>query len=382
LTAKQAAFEIGQVAQKYYVKELSTYSKSYLERIPRLVQQMKQQYALEGEQFLTNTIAQRKYMKAILDTSPYVNGIYFASAQGDMNSLQIIDGTILAGVVANNVLNTYTVDTTLQTVNLVSTSSYVPSAQAWYITSLTGKPFPTITHSLANSTMWNNITVVGNNVTVMCSIAYRNTSTKAVIGVLNVQLSLTGLSNYLAARDTSSRQFIVDRQGYIVATSNGEVSTTINGTTNRVLATQQSSVGVKESVKEAIRLYGELASITDTKYFYYFDSNNKYWSVEFSCIEDGSLSWIVFTAMPYQQVFKVVTDGSLYSIIGTVLAVFVSVVIATVIGCSISRSLNDHGYAKRLITPESPELHELKPYGDTQGISPLNVSFFFIFLIQ
>ncbi|GAB4460358.1 MAG: hypothetical protein OHK0037_07530 [Elainellaceae cyanobacterium] len=327
----------------------------------------------------------RRYLYMRLQQFPTVSYISFGGEQAEYAG---------AGRKANG---TVVVETTDQTTNFVNTITqadaagnptrrgvetypeYDPRTRPWYRNAkAAGKP------------VWNNIYqyYIEANLGISTSRPYFDEA-GVFRGVISTDLYLTGISNFLDSLSIgkSGETFILDRTGYIVASSTGEQPFTEAGTdgnAERLQAVDSQVPLIRDTSQFLIDRFGDLAQIQTAQQLD-FKSNRQREFVEVLPFSDGrGLDWLIVVVVPESDFMAQIQANTRNTILLCLLALAIASILGFLTAQWITRPIRRLGTATQAIassdldqTVTATGIQEIETLADsfTQMAQQLKLSF-------
>ena len=303
--------------------------KSYL-NTPQLIVKLKQN-SIKNEQLNPNDFSRLEQdFWSTIRLFDSVRAIYLGNETGKFIYGNREDGNFYSKEVINAPdRQTYILDARGQRKKLIETDEYDPRTRPWYVKTLA-----------ARENNWSEIyTFTGGELGITAAGLLQD-SRGNTQGIVGVDLILSGINRFLQSIDISDRGqvFILERNGYLVATSTGEEPFTYDPVTKQ------------EQRLKAIDSQNKLVSATVkhiASYFISLERVNRLQQLEFRLGRDNQLvqilpyrdklglDWLIVVVMPESDFMGEIENNTR----NTVLLCILALAIATVLGVYTSRKI-------------------------------------------
>ena len=313
--------------------EVTTGVKQHLEsylQTPQLIVQLKQNSIRNEQLEITNFLKVQQDFWSTIQLFDSVRAIYLGNKAGKF-IYGNREGDIFYSKEVINVpeRTTYTLDRLGQRKELIRTDEYDPRMRPWYTNTL---------KTQANN--WSEIyTFTGGELGITAAGLLKD-SQGNVRGIVGVDLVLSGINRFLQSIEVSenSQVFILERNGYLVATSANETPYIYDPVTEkkqRLKAIASRNQLVRETTKYI------------TKYFYSLDRVNRLKQLEFKLNsknqlvqivpyhDELGLDWLIVVVMPEADFMAEIENNTRNTIWVCILAL----AIATILGIYTSRKI-------------------------------------------
>lgn len=215
---------------------------------------------------------------------------------------------------------------------LVTVPGFDSRKRPWYINAVN-----------KGNAAWSEIYVLftGGDMAITASRAVYDERQK-LLGVVAVDLFLSQIGNYLAELDVgkTGQSFIMDRSGFLVATSTGEkpyVTTASAGATSyhRIEAGKSSVALTRRAAEALVEQFGEYKNVLTQRQFE-FDIDGKRQLAEVTPFHDRfGLDWLIVTVIPEDDFMAQINVGNRI----TIILVLIVLIIALLMSIFISRKI-------------------------------------------
>ncbi|MEL7037568.1 MAG: cache and HAMP domain-containing protein [Cyanobacteria bacterium J06592_8] len=164
-----------------------------------------------------------------------------------------------------------------------------------------------------------------------------------IIGVFGIDLGLKELSDFLVNLDISPRgdAFIIDRTGYLVASSTDEPPfSTENGQLQQLLAIESEKPIIRVTVEHLLETRSSLMQIQDLTSLEYTLQNQRH-LVQVAPLQENGLDWLVFVVIPEQDFMELIYSNLRFTfIIGSGVTI-VAIILGTIASFWIIKPIGD-----------------------------------------
>lgn len=210
--------------------------------------------------------------------------------------------------------------------------NYDPRTRIWYSTAIN-----------SGKGAWTPVFVrlTGGTVGIDAVLPVTNKNGK-VIGVLDTSISLSSIGNFLGKINVSpnGQIFIMDRSGYLIASTCMEEPYQQNGTEiARMLATNCRETILSSAAEYLDKKYGDYNSISKNSRFSYSLSGSKYLGNIIPFSDGSGLDWLIVTIIPEKDVIGQIDENNRATLIIFSCAVLFSILIGLIISRWITKPI-------------------------------------------
>ena len=210
---------------------------------------------------------------------------------------------------------------------LIFKGIYKPLSEDWYLSAVrTGKPLWSKIYNWDNSPDF---------ISISASLPVYDDRQK-LIGVFGSDFLLSNISKFLKSLKSSQKGkiFILERDGNIVASSNGESPFVLVGqTATRLSAFKSSDPMIRGAITDLQKKIGKLQSIKDDQYFDVQLGSDRYYALARPWQDQYGLDWLVIVIIPESDFIEQINANTRTSLLLCLLAL----AIATILGIYTSR---------------------------------------------
>ncbi|HTL87783.1 MAG TPA: HAMP domain-containing protein, partial [Leptolyngbya sp.] len=266
---------------------IQTYVKTYTET-PPIVTQLNANAIQSGQLKLNNLPAWNTYFFQQSQLSKTLAYLYFGSAQGEYVELREFGAQQFKSGDRTQRTKVFSLDEQGRSQKLLSERTFDPRTRPWYKTAVeTGK------------TSWTSIyTFTDEPPTLGVSFVRPYFEGRQLRGVIGADFALLGINNFLKQiqPSSSSRVFIIERNGSLVATSSKQPPFAANR--QRLNATAIADPLIRATGQHLQQTYGQLISIRDRQQLT-FDFEQQSQIVALTPMTDQyGLDWLIVLVMP------------------------------------------------------------------------------------
>ena len=296
--------------------------KGYLQT-PHLLVQLKQNSVRNGQLNAGNFSAVQQDFWSTIRLFDSVRAIYLGDETGKfVYSKREQDKFYSQEVIETPIRKTYILDSRGQKQGLVRTDEYDPRIRPWYIKTLT-----------TQKNNWSRIyTFTGGELGITAAGLLKNERGNSQ-GIIGVDLILSGIGHFLKSIDISKngQVFILERNGYLVATSTDEAPFTYNRITEkeqRLQAIESQNSLVKATTKEIIEHFRSLDRVDRLQQFEFKLNQQNQLAQIVPYQDEFGLDWLIVVVLPEADFMAEIESNTR----NTILLCLIALAIASILG--------------------------------------------------
>lgn len=303
---------------------------NYLEK-PRLILQLKQKDSQLSKLNFTNFKAVEQDFWSTIQLFNSVRAIYVGEQTGKFIYVKQEEGKYYAKEVTTvPQRKTYLLDNLGQRKALPEIENYDPRLRPWYIK----------TEQLKVNN-WSEIYPFSGGELGITAAGYLKNSQGEIQGIVGVDLVLSGIANFLQGIEVSKngQVFILERNGYLVATSTSEKPFSFNQSTQkeeRLLAIESQNKLTRETANYLTREFSSLATINEPQLLNFNLQDNSHQLVQILPYQDDlGLDWLIVVVIPETDFMAEIHNNTR----NTIWLCLIALCIATIVGIYTSRKI-------------------------------------------
>lgn len=309
---------------------------TYLET-PHLINQINVDAINQGLISIDNIPVLERYLWTQLQQFPTASYIGIGMETGDyIGAGRYDDGSIEFDILTdstNRKLEKWLTDDQGNRTELVSSrDNYDPRSRPWYLVAVEkGKP------------VWSRIYgYFGSQALVVSANQPINDSQGNLLGVASSDLTLKRISEFLGTLEIgkTGQTFIVERNGYLVATSTREktfITDEENRDTQRILAVESSDIMTRETAKYLVDKWADITEINNHDRLSFYAKSRREFVQVTPIIDPRGIDWLIVVVVPEADFMEQIYENTRI----TILLFMAALVLAIIFGILTARWISE-----------------------------------------